>query len=146
MGLLWKAAGPLAVAAAGVAGLAVAALTAGAPAPVAAEGRVDAVRMHEGYGYVPHDPDAFLILAQGMTALPERELAQMAGFADALAAALDERSPEELAGRIGDLLAAVDLAYADARRMRPVAPEYDAEALRRITDRIGYDARGLTDG
>ncbi|MDB2408114.1 hypothetical protein N9W17_06340, partial [Jannaschia sp.] len=33
------------------------------------------VRLHDGYGYVPHDPSSFDALADGLAALPDAELA-----------------------------------------------------------------------
>ncbi|TFL19866.1 hypothetical protein [Jannaschia formosa] len=118
----------------------------GAEAEPAAPEPVEAVRLPDGAGYVPHDPEGFDALATGLAALPPEELAQMAGFAAALAADLDEFSSDELAGRVGDLITVVDLAYADARQARPGRPGYDAERLRGIADRIGYDTEGLPGG
>jgi hypothetical protein len=70
----------------------------------------------------------------------------MAGFAEALAQSLDHHSPEALAGKVGDLIQAIDLAYGAPERDRAVAPAPDAASMHDIALRIGFDLHALIDG
>lgn len=97
------------------------------------------VRMSAGFGYAPADRAAFDGFVSDLSALSEDDLAQVSAFASAAASQDLSEAPDEVRGRIADLNAAVDVAYAYAGQTRPAGTEYDAEALTRISGDLGLD-------